>query len=133
MGNLQDGEVTKMDIKNVISVPGLGTFGGGQQAAKPQVKPPANYVAPAKPAPVKVPESADKARYEAVRQATEAVKNLFAVSDFRFAIFKDIAGDYVTRFTSLRDGTVKYFPQKSLFEMAQIRTARLEGLFDTQA
>ena len=122
-----------MDIKNVMSVPGLGTFGGGQQAAKPQVSAPVKSTAPANPIPAKVPENADKARYEAVRQATEAVKNLFAVSDVRFAIFKDIAGDYVTRFTSLRDGSVKYFPQKSLFELAQIRNARLEGFFDTQA
>lgn len=123
-----------MDIKNVISVPGLGTFGGGQaQSARTEIKLPVKSAAPVATVPVKVPDNADQARYEAVQQAAKAVQNLFVVSDVRFAIFKDIAGDYVTRFTSLRDGSVKYFPQKSLFELAQIRHQRFEGFFDTKA
>lgn len=72
-------------------------------------------------------------RYEAVKLAAEALKNTYAVSDVRFTIFKDVAGDYVTRFTSLRDGSVKYYPQKSLFEMAKIRNAQFEAMFSTEA
>ncbi len=122
-----------MDINNYINVPRAGVQSRGipetgvkHAAVKAPVSTP-------EPEPVKIPETADKAAYESVRKAAEAVKTMFAVSDVRFTIFKDLAGDYVTRFTSLRDGTVKYFPQKSLFEMVQLRTNRVEGLFDAEA
>jgi hypothetical protein len=71
--------------------------------------------------------------YQAVKQAAEALKSTFVVSDVRFTIFKDIAGDYVTRFTSLRDGSVKYYPQKSLFETVKIMNAKYEAMIDGQA
>lgn len=68
--------------------------------------------------------------YEAVRRAAQALTNTYAVSDVRFTIFKDIAGDYVTRVTSLRDGSVKYFPQKSLFDLVKIRNQNFEAMVD---
>lgn len=79
----------------------------------------------------KVAASKDAA-YEAVKQAAEALKNTFAVSDVRFTIFKDIAGDYITRFTSLRDGSVKYYPQKSLYDLVKIRNAQFEAMVDAK-
>ncbi len=74
----------------------------------------------------------EDAGYEAVKQAAEALKSTFVVSDVRFTIFKDIAGDYVTRFTSLRDGSVKYYPQKSLFETVKIRNAQMDTIIDAK-
>jgi len=120
-----------MDIGNVIT-PMQGGLGGGRMADKAMKLPVKVAVPEAAPAPVKVPQKPNQDMYEKVRMASEAAKTLFVVSDVRFTIFKDVAGDYVTRFTSLRDGSVKYFPQKSLFEMMQIRNARIEGAFDTE-
>jgi len=91
---------------------------------KQEIKIPVPRVAENKP---------EVSRYEAVRLAAEALKNTYAVSDVRFTIFKDVAGDYVTRFTSLRDGSVKYYPQKSLFELAKILSAQVEAMFSTSA
>lgn len=70
-----------------------------------------------------------------VQQASQIVaSNPYPVSDQRFTIFKDIAGDYVTRFTSLVDGSVEYYPQKGLFELAQIIKGRISAsTIDTQA
>ena len=123
-----------MDVSNNIRVPSLGTFSGGGSTAdvKPQVKPPVPQDTEAVPQ-VKAPESAEKAHYEEIKRAAESIQSTFAVSDVRFTIFKDVAGDYVTRFTSLRDGSVKYFPQKSLYQLMQIRQAKLESIFDTKA
>jgi hypothetical protein len=123
-----------MDVSNNIRVPLVGTFSGGGGGAdiKPQVKLPVPQSTEAAPK-VKAPETAEKALYEEVKRTAESVKSLFVVSDVRFTIFKDVAGDYVTRFTSLKDGSVKYFPQKSLYEMMQIRQANLHSFFDTEA
>lgn len=71
-----------------------------------------------------VPKTADEARFREVKAAAKAVKEQsFVVSDTRFTIFKDFNGDYVTKFTSLRDGSVKYFPEKTLFEIVAARKA----------
>jgi hypothetical protein len=52
-----------------------------------------------------------QAQYEAaVRQAILSFKNTYAVSDKEFAIFKDASGQLITRYVSLRDGTVTYVP-----------------------
>ena len=87
----------------------------------PMPKPEAEPLAKATTPEPKAVAAAQDAGYEAVRKAAQAVlKNTYAVSDVTFTIFKDVAGDYVTRFTSLRDGSTKYYPQKTLFELAQI-------------
>ena len=91
-------------------------------APKPEVKLPVKVEAPE----VKVQE--DNARYEAVRRAAEALKNTYAVSDVRFTIFKDVAGEYITRFTSLRDGSVSYYPQKTLFKLTEGSGGEFSGL-----
>lgn len=62
----------------------------------------------------------EEERFEAVRQAAQqASADIFAVSDVRFTIYKDSApgnGElvYVTRFTSLRDGSVTVVPEPQL-------------------
>ncbi len=71
--------------------------------------------------PVKVPatdkvefRATDQQRMEAIRRAVEQAKDLFAVSDTSFTIFKDAAGQFVTRFTNLRDGSITYYPEPEL-------------------
>lgn len=53
---------------------------------------------------------AEARRIERVEQAADT----FVVSDQRFTIFKDTTGQLITRFTSLRDGTVTYVPESNL-------------------
>lgn len=40
--------------------------------------------------------------------------NSYVVSDRSFSIYKDISGQYITRFTNLRDGTVTYVPEPEI-------------------
>jgi hypothetical protein len=56
----------------------------------------------------------EKKRYETVVQAAQQMADLYAVSDTRFTIFKDKSGQYITRFTSLRDGSITYYPEQEL-------------------
>lgn len=52
-------------------------------------------------------QQAQAKREQAVRQAA----NTFIISDQRFTIYKDLSGQFITRFTSLRDGRVTYIPE----------------------
>src|SRR5262245_14498950 len=74
---------------------------------------------PASPAPA--PEQAsfdvEQARYEAVTQAAQDIANQFVLGDQRFTIYKDMTGQYITRFTNVRDGKVTYIPEPSLMNM----------------
>lgn len=55
------------------------------------------------------------AREAYIRKAAESYRaSLYPVSDVRFTIFKNTAGEYITRFTSLRDGTVTQVPEPAL-------------------
>jgi len=56
-------------------------------------------------------------RLERLQQAAENVfKDVYAVSDTKFSIFKDLTGQYITRFTNLRDGKVTYIPEPQLLK-----------------
>lgn len=52
----------------------------------------------------------DAKRLERLNQAA----NSFALGDQRFTIYKDTTGQFITRFTSLRDGKVTYLPEPTL-------------------
>lgn len=72
----------------------------------------------AESAPVAQPQKAQSgvdqqlAEIESKRAARlRQAANSFAVSDQRFTIYKDTSGQYITRFTSLRDGKVTYMPE----------------------
>src|SRR5687768_4886730 len=60
-------------------------------------------------------QAAEQQRYEAIQRMAQDFANVFIVSDRRFTIFKDVTGQYITRFTSLRDGHVTYIPEPELF------------------
>jgi hypothetical protein len=66
--------------------------------------------------------AAEAARRAAVESAARQIANEYVISDMRFTIFKDASGQYITRFTSLRDGRVTYIPEPDL-----LRKARSQG------
>ncbi len=64
---------------------------------------------------------ADDSKYQAaLRQAALSFKNVYAVSDTDFSIFKDATGKYITRYVSLRDGSVTYIPEPTLLKQIQM-------------
>ncbi len=46
----------------------------------------------------------------ALEQIASSFRNDYAVSDKQFSIFKDATGKYITRYVSLRDGSITYVP-----------------------
>ncbi|HUP13386.1 MAG TPA: hypothetical protein VM187_14275, partial [Niastella sp.] len=56
-------------------------------------------------------------RLQAVQNMSQQISDTFVVSDRTFTIFKDATGQYITRFTSLRDGKVTYIPEPNLFRI----------------
>lgn len=68
--------------------------------------------------------SPEQRRLERITQAAQRIagSDPFPISDQRFTIYKDASGQYVTRYTSLRDGRVTYIPEQRLlkaFEQSQ--------------
>ena len=120
-----------MDILNIS----MAQSGAAYTGSIPALQKPAFQLPAATPAEApKVPETAEDARFQEVQKAAQVVQNnYYVVSDVRFTIFKDIAGDYVTRFTSLKDGHVTYYPQKTLLEEMKIKQAQSASIFQTQA
>jgi hypothetical protein len=66
--------------------------------------------------------AAEDKRYQQVLKAAKAVAaDAYVVSDKSFSIFKDVSGQYITRYTSLRDGRVTYIPEPRLLQMFDSR------------
>jgi hypothetical protein len=60
---------------------------------------------------------AEEKRLQEIKKTVErsVEANIYAVRDNRFTIFKDsVSGQYITRFTSLRDGSVTYVPEPDI-------------------
>ena len=55
----------------------------------------------------------DAARDAAVVKAINSFEHTYAVSDKKFAIYKDASGQLITRYVSLRDGSITYSPAPS--------------------
>jgi len=70
----------------------------------------------------------EEERYVQVERAARSL-DIYVVSDQKFTIYKDAAGQYITRFTSLRDGSVTYIPEPELFRSA----SNPESLLQIQA
>ena len=64
------------------------------------------------------PQAAEQQRLQTVQSAAQSVADSFVVSDHTFTIFKDSTGQYITRFTSLRDGSVTYIPEPNLIKLS---------------
>lgn len=63
---------------------------------------------------VKDVQKTEKDRLETVMRASKTYANIFAAGDTKFTIFKDSSGQFVTRFTNLRDGSVIYIPEPEI-------------------
>lgn len=73
---------------------------------------------PTTPSESSTPHDAEQQRYDQVLNASQTVAgNTYAVSDKSFTIFKNTDGQYVTRYTSLRDGKVTYVPEQTLVQI----------------
>lgn len=65
--------------------------------------------------------TSDESRLEAMKEASQMFKDVYVVSDSKFAIYKDFKGQYVTRFTNLRDGSVTYIPEPDMLAYLEQR------------
>ena len=65
-------------------------------------------------APVSAPSVPQAAASAKPQQPVRHLTNAYAVSDKRFTIYKDATGQYITRFTNLRDGKVTYVPDQDM-------------------
>lgn len=63
-------------------------------------------------------QAAEQSRADAVLRAAQQIANVYVIGDRTFSIFKDSTGQYITRFTSLRDGKVTYIPEPTLFKLS---------------
>ncbi len=57
------------------------------------------------------PEMEERRFAQVTEAAKQIVKDFYPISDTRFNIFKDGSGQYVTRVTNMRDGSMTFFPE----------------------
>jgi hypothetical protein len=97
-------------------------FSGANNVARPEAAP--IRKSDVEQAPVQIPavesidiKMVDQKKMEAMRDALrKAFSNSYVVSDRSFTIYKDMSGQYITRFTNLRDGTVTYVPEPEILQ-----------------
>lgn len=78
--------------------------------------------------------STEQRRFEQVKKAAQSFfKDVYAVNDHTFTIYKDGTGQYITRFTSLRDGRVTYIPEPEMLQVQSRRQGGGESLIEIQA
>ncbi len=75
----------------------------------------------------------EKERLDIVMKAANMYKNVYAVSDTTFTIFKDSTGQYITRFTSLKDGTVTYIPEPGIVQFMENAREERAAMFEVEA
>ncbi len=78
-------------------------------------------------------QNVEKQRLDTVVKAASSFKNVYAVSDTTFTIFKDSTGQFVTRFTSLKDGAVTYVPEPDIARFIESNRARTDALITIEA
>lgn len=78
-------------------------------------------------------QATDEERFEMVKNSAQSYKNSYAVSDTTFTIFKDSSGQYVTRFTNLRDGKVTYIPEPEILQYLETMGNHREALVKIEA
>ncbi len=79
-------------------------------------------------------DAIDAQRVERLMQAAQNLfKDVYAVSDARFTIYKDSSGQYITRYTSLRDGKITYIPEPNMLQYMESRRAQREAILSVNA
>lgn len=69
--------------------------------------------------------SIEQRRFERVQRAAEQIANVYVVSNRTFTLFKDVTGQYVTRFRDLQTGKVTYIPEPELLKRSEPVVSRL--------
>lgn len=108
-----------------------------QSAPLPQEKKVEAKVQDQAPAPkdveiTKAPDT-EVRRLEMLTKAAKGLANYFVVSDVKFTIYKDSVGQYITKFTNLKDGSITVFPEPEVFEMYTRLTGEDLNLISTKA
>ncbi len=71
-------------------------------------------------------KSSGEAKFDQIALAASTVfEEIYPVNDKSFTIFKDSSGQYITRYTSLRDGRVTYIPEPQMLRMFESKQAAL--------
>ena len=127
-----------MEISGVVAQPSNPVFSGAKKAeAIKEVAPKAQNATPdvvlSSDKQVKDTHKTEGQRLDTVVRAASQFKNVYAVSDTTFTIFKDSSGQFVTRFTSLKDGTVTYIPEPDIARFIESNRARNDALISIDA
>lgn len=109
--NLQTGAPTPQPLPSAHSAdtPAVKSTDNIHVSAPPAVRAPA-------PADIDITSAEEKRYQQLVHAAQSFFKDVYAVSDTTFTIFKDSTGQYITRFTNLRDGKVTYIPEPKILQ-----------------
>ena len=117
-----------MDILSIPSNPkgqALPVVRKGQAAAAAIPQPKVEFDPVTVQQQVPSAHAAEKQRLDTVLKAAKMFRDVYAVSDTSFSIFKDASGQFITRFTSLKDGSVTYIPEPDMLAHVQV-PVRLE-------
>ncbi|MBM3617234.1 MAG: hypothetical protein FJX23_01665 [Alphaproteobacteria bacterium] len=107
----------------------LPSAGKGATFQTPQIRQPAQQQAPKQEQAQFNQQASEAVREQNLQQAAQMmVSDIYAVADMKFSIYKDLSGQFVTRFTSLRDGAVTYFPEQDMSVYMESRGARRKAL-----
>ena len=117
--------LTRAALPQVPTLP--APTGQGAGVAKKE----AARVPASEPAPDLGSEAMERRRVEIITQAAQ-IANVYVVSDRRFTIFKDTTGQYITRFTSLRDGKVTYIPEPDMAAMIRSHAGSMPHVMELQ-
>lgn len=123
-----DTNMVQTGFKGVPDLPNVlpGGAGGGSAAGSGFPLPKTEAQAPQpKPAAEQVafdPKVSEHTRLEEMQRASQMMfREVFAVRDTKFAIYKDASGQFVTRFTNLRDGSISYIPEPDMMQYLESR------------
>ena len=78
-------------------------------------------------------QQSEAQRLDTVVKAASSFKDVFAVSDTTFTIFKDSTGQFVTRFTSLKDGAITYLPEPDIARFIESNNSRTNSVVQIEA
>ena len=125
-------DIASLNAGSLIQQSGLGA---ASKADASQVKVQSQAVQE----PVKIPEveeseirpQMEERRFAKVTEAAkQIITDFYPISDTRFTIFKDGSGQYITRVTNMRDGTMTLYPEATLLSQSG---GGLESFYQTNA
>lgn len=82
----------------------------------------------------KAAQTSEEQRYEQVVLASKHMfKDVYPLGDKTLTFYKDANGQYVTRYTSLRDGRVTYVPELRLLQAFDASQRARKSIIEIQA